>query len=195
LALLEKAKRVIAVDLDPRQAEFAQQRISMLGDNSIDDFLNYNVDGLDKYEEEARVERDAYFSKERLERIRQKLGQFEIVKGDVRNVLRKGLHTKCYFSNAIGYMITERFPEKTALLYSAACSDLEIALSRNGKLAYVSNADDIEEARKSALIQNPRYFPSGVPREWPSVEISRKLTKKARNNENFWAPAVYRRKA
>lgn len=196
LALLEKAKRVIAVDLDPQQTEFVQQRISMLGDNSIDAFLNYKVDGLDKYEEDARAARDAYFLETgRLERIRGKLRQFEIVRDDIITVLRKGLHTKCYFSNAIGYLITEPFPEKTALLYTAACGDLEAALSRNGVLAYVSNADEIESAKWSAENMEKRFFPNGVPRQWPSVEIDEELTEKATQHEHFWEPAVYRRKA
>lgn len=195
LALLEKAKKVIGIDLDPQQIEFAQERIAMLREGRFDAFLNEGVDGLDKYEEEARVDRDAYFSKERLERIRSRLGNFEIVKGDIINILRKGLHTKCYFSNAIGYMITEPFPEKTAMLYSAACGDLEAALSRNGVLAYVSNADDIEETRISAALQDPIYFPNGVPKQWPSVEIDKKLTEKVMQHEHFWKPAVYRRTA
>lgn len=196
LILLEKAKNVIGVDLDPQQVEFAQKKVAMLREGRFDAFLNEGVDGLDKYEEEARAARDAYFLENgRLERIRSKLGNFEIVKDDIITVLRKGLHTKCYFSNAIGYMITEPFPEKTALLYSAACSDLETALSRNGVLAYVSNADDIEEARISALIQDPRYFPNGIPRQWPSVEIDKELTKKVTQHEHFWKPAVYRRAA
>lgn len=195
LALLEKAEKVIAVDLDSQQIEFAQQRISMLGDNDISAFLTYKVDGLDRYEEDARIARDAYFSKERLEIIRGKLRQFEIVKDDIITVLRKGLHTKCYLSNEIGYMITEAFPEKTALLYLSACGDLEAALSRNGELAYVSNADEVEAAKWSAEAQKKIFFPGGVPKEWPSVEISREHTEKARIHEHFWEPAVYRRKA
>lgn len=196
LALLEKAKKVIAVDLDPQQVDFARRRIAMLREGRFDAFLNEGIDGLDKYEDDARVQRDAYFlAPGRLERIRQKLGQLEIVKADIITILRKGLHTKCYFSNTIGYMLTERFPENTAGMFLSSCSALEAALGRDGALAYASNSDEIEGARWSALIQESRFFPNGVPKQWPCAMIIDELTEKARQREHFWEPAVYRRAA
>lgn len=173
-AMLEHAGNILAVDTNLEQVEYALERKRFLEEKRFYEFLNY-LSGIGDDDYPAyKPSRDAYFTPERMERIRQKLGRMEIMEDNIFDTKGEERFSRIYLSNASGYGNTERNLARAAMLL------------KKGGLLYMTSGNGIIEILRD---ENPNYL--------ECLEKDIGLTKIA-NGFNVglpWAPSVYRRRA
>ncbi len=175
-ALLEHAKTVVAVDINPIQLGFARQRCEALRQGNYKAFLDAAFTaGLAESSKPFRVcsdyaDRDAYFQKPgRMKAIRKKLSELEIcgpadiVRFALQNANRG--FTKVYLSNA--------YDESTEAL-SRALQSIQTVLPA-GSLIYVART---------------LLSPFGLPNR---LILDAQLTPACGPNRHEWQPQVYRK--
>jgi hypothetical protein len=208
-ALLEIAGRVIVADSNSSQIELIRKRAKLLQDEDYQRFLNVeevgSADGCFSGEHMPQMiqankkRRYIYFSSEgRLEMIRKNLGNLEIREPvDIIEVSKSTEHNKIYLSNILGF--GELFCDVTVL------KDIAQHLPQNG-LVYVANHNDLCERRADVLYkkltgQKKEYLrkmedwfaipkPDFLP---PELILDMDFTRRARMDERFWDPGVYRK--
>ena len=165
LALLEYVDRVIAFDKDTEALDEARLSIDLISRGQYDKFLE-DVP-LYTFNQE-------YFSIEgRLDRIRAKLGNLEIIEGDIFE-RESDPANKIYLSNALTFF---------GAVNGSVTDSLRkiIRFLPPGGLLYVS------DGRKMRLEElGYRGMPEGL-------EVCPDLTEAAKRVEQFWDPKVFRR--
>ena len=167
LAILETASEVHAIDSNPKQIEIANYGIRCLERSKFKKFLssaNKSGQGID---------REPYFTIERLLRIQRNLHRLNLYVADLRSLpdsITKRVYSKIYLSNAFGYGM-DRLEEK---IVSTAQTLVDI-LSKRG-LIYVATT-------------------YGFFNKIPSMATDTQLTQKARSHYNRLTgpPSVYRK--
>jgi SAM-dependent methyltransferase len=143
-ALLEYAKKVVAVDIKQSQVSFIEQQAKSLAKGDYESFFMRRFDsGLHTFEDLIYVEKICgtnYFDAEKLEKIHGKMRSFRVIEGDVLDICGKNFN-KIYLSNALkgsrnelmGKLekIGESLPEG-GLAYAANGRILKYALHRSG---------------------------------------------------------------
>lgn len=88
-SMLEFGARVLAVDKNPEQVSFIEQKVQSIQNRDYSSFLNRPITAY-------------YFDREMLELIRNNLSQLEVVEGDIIDVCQERQpFTKIYLSNAV----------------------------------------------------------------------------------------------
>jgi len=171
-AAVEHANSVLAVDNNKLQVEYAQERASLLATGNIEGFLHLG-DCTSGYSWIGKKKVVAYFSTERLEIIKQRLGRLEIkhVK-DFMDEIKEGKFSKAYLSNIISYSKSRiNVSERKAYVEKIA------SMLKNPGLVYITDGGVINTY------------------ECPAITADEALTEKARLLETKWRPVVVRRRA
>ncbi|MFH1066067.1 MAG: hypothetical protein V1734_06175 [Nanoarchaeota archaeon] len=176
IAMAEYANSVTAYDLNPGQVQHARYKIRLINQGRFDEFINAG----NLWSKTKKARRDAYFGVSgRLERIREKAEQIKLKAGKLR-APKKGLFSKAYLSNILGYGMAEAPWLRTRLFLGRLAKRL-----RAPGLIYIANGDRID---RQFLFQMD-YIPG-------NLMIDEKLTKQARDIEiKWWQPLVLMRKA
>ena len=194
-ALLENAATVYVVDNSKSQLDYIRRRTRLLANGNFRRFLEdpktlgscslFNTGVSEK----VKKERNSYFSRERLGRIRAKVENLRVLGPmELTRAIRfmPGL-TRLYLSNALEYgKKLQEFSADSALR----------SIARNlqpGSLIYVSNHDDLER-KHGEFNRNHRWYSPIQPFLPPTLAIDQELTQKARDYQaGRWHPGVYRR--
>ncbi|MFA5888516.1 MAG: hypothetical protein WC852_07445 [Candidatus Nanoarchaeia archaeon] len=175
-ALLEDAKSVAAVDIDPQQIGYAIERQKALKQGDISKFLSGErmLDGL-------IGRRNAYFlEKGRLERIKEKIGSLELKAGDLMQMPEeRDRFSKIYLSNVLEYVLDE----------TSEC--------KNICLVYLESAAKMLRKPGIICITSIMPHPDAIKEIIPAnLVIDEKLTAKARGYDaSLFVPTVLRRTA
>ncbi len=184
-AILEFARRVIAIDTETAQLEFMKKRFEALKEGDYERFLqeetNSIMDCLDyRRKEQAetyKASRRKYFlENERLGKIRDKIGSITFEYGDILKIARtRRDFSKIYLSNTLGWdnlPYEDWEPDTIEIL-----REISINLRKNG-LIYISNFHK----------KNDTKFPN-------ELKIDEDLTKKVQELEkDSWChPCVLRK--
>jgi hypothetical protein len=106
-AMLDVAKGVIAVDSTPVQVRYIEQRRKQLSKGDFKNFMNpeggisdgfYKGDHSNEWHYDLLRRRDSFFTPERLERIRAKANNIEVLNADITDVRAK--YSRIYATNA-----------------------------------------------------------------------------------------------
>lgn len=185
-AMLEKASQVSVSDIRKVQLELVKSRMELLDAGKFQEFLYPDKElSFGSYEDEYLLclsQRQKYFSQERLEIIRSKLGNLRILKEGPIAFAESGKHfTKLYLSNIFD---ADDFNSQRLKEY---VQKLEIA-----GLMYVVNFNGGEYSLSRFAI----HLFSRIPR---GLKIERNLSRIARDSEREqanifnWKPTIYRR--
>ncbi len=200
-ALLEGASRVITVDYNSQQIDYISERMRSLRDSDFDGFLRVSKEGTkdanlgERSFEKSLERRNRYFRQgKRLEKIRGRLGNLELVKGDIFQVTRDRTgFNKLYLSNAIGHRLNhdsrkgEQYTETSKVV-----SQVSQNLPPHG-LVYVSDHEELTSLfrfwsglpKLSSLALREDILP-------PELKLERELTSRAQKEDRgIWVPAVY----
>ncbi|MFA5887971.1 MAG: hypothetical protein WC852_04650 [Candidatus Nanoarchaeia archaeon] len=171
-AMIEYANSVLAVDNNPAQVKFALERKALLEAGNFYGFLEHlaGTGTKDYLMEIHKLDRDAYFTPERMESIRRNLDKLEIWEGDIFR--QEGKFSRIYLSNVLRY--TKKGKAKRGIRKLAG------TLEKKGVL-YIADQFDIHREG------NTKGFESFEEDEALSAEAY-KLHWHA-----MWRPAVYRR--
>lgn len=203
LALLERAAKVIAVDINPVQIELLKKRLELLKKGDYNGFLSIEERGeadgcfsghyMEPLEQANRKFREKYFM-DRFGILAKKIGNLEVLEPmDVLRAIQERSFSKAYLSNVLGF---ESSLSSRNLLYA-----LSERLPING-LVYVSNHDDLVRDRSQEIIggnkQKEKSFIGifDIPEAnfLPSnMTVDGGLTRLARSREGMWRPAIYRK--
>jgi len=206
-ALLEKAKRVLVVDLNPSQIDYIQRRVKLLQDEDYKGFLEIpeceDGDGWGKsYRTHLKKElvlRNWYFTcekREKLDRIRENLSNLCIARMSVFEIPdAEGIFSKIYLSNALGY---KGLQGESVNDYGDAQNIMEqirkvcTYLQCNG-LIYMSG-NDVKITLGSQKL--PKEF--GLELDEDLTALARELEHECTlpnkgDKEKNWVPAVYRK--
>jgi len=214
-AILEFAKKVVAVDKSKDQVDFIRQKVEFLRERDYDGFLGIVLfdarDYADPMSEEAKERMQLekvrrYFTEDprRLERIRNNLQNLEIrCENIIDSVKEPSAYTKVYLSNSNLFL---RQPKGIMQTYfSSVAANLPI-----GAIIYLANHDMLlGKAETDGLIpqgSNPFHkppkimvFQEGLDLDVsgylpPELVIDRRLSMGAREyGEMPWIPVVYRK--
>src|SRR3989344_155277 len=170
LALLEKARKVIAVDNYPIQIMWTRDRLNLLRAKEYEQFLNTRNSPENRY----AGERDAYFSKFGfLDRIRDRLGDLEIINVDIYDSICSYHNlTKVYLSNAIKRWDANYFFKE----FSTSI--------RIGGIVYATNHD----------LFRPGFLPSNFIMERNATRRARRFERSnCFNPKDPWIPGIYKK--
>lgn len=167
-ALLEYAKKVLAVDREPFQVKYMNQMIEFIRNGDYESFLKSHTDWI-WYEREIIEEESFptnYLNPERIERVRKKLDSLKVREGDIFDVIgqEEGFN-KVYLSNMGG----SKFSPYFCRLIKGVSDKLP-----SGGLIYISSG---KEKGKSMDI-------------CPELVVDEHLSYLAREK---WLPAVFRK--
>ena len=176
-AMLEKAK-VIGVDNQRLQIQFANERLEMLRSGDYQRFL-FPVMPQGELQEYEFEQRNSYFQENgRLDRIRDNIENIRFVETDIFDALKteQGI-SKVYLSNALGYGPCPDIRSKITMLVESVPKD---------GLVYIANAERISS------ILNPRQCSPNYDLHSRLV-MDKELSKAARDHELDWTPIVFRK--
>jgi len=204
LAILEKAEKVIAIDMNPAQIDLVKRRIELLKRRDYSGFLDAEERGeadgwvsghyMEPLVQANRKARERYFTENRrIEAVARKLGRLEVLEPiSFLEAVQKNQFSKAYLSNILGCGNSLSLDDK---LLSVLSEKLPI----NG-LVYVSNHDDLVRHMARGIINDKKkepllgIFDTPEPDFLPSnMVMDQDLTRLARRNKGLWRPAVYRR--
>ncbi len=151
IALLEKSDSVHCVDIEEDQIQYGMFLKDLIEKGKFDEFLgqmNRTDDFADVYKAEY-VLRNGYFSSdnERLDRIREKVKNLTLEKGDISDAIKRGGFNKAYLSNVVGCFGTGY----DLLVKLMNVLDEKIP---EGGLVYASNKRAFEGFRQEAIKKN-----------------------------------------
>ncbi|MDD4878177.1 MAG: hypothetical protein PHO02_04020 [Candidatus Nanoarchaeia archaeon] len=176
-AMLEYADSVVAIDSKPGQLAYAQKQKELLAEGNIQKFLTRKATIQSPTLRRRIADVKDYFNEPgRIGKIREKLGNLRIEKGDIFADLPESQFSRIYLSNVLRYVPYNEFCVDKLLL-------LAEKLKPNG-LLYITDERDL-------------YRESLTPLEI-KMEKDDELTRIAKKEEKkigVWAPVVYRRKA
>lgn len=220
-AFLEYAAHVKAVDINPNQIKYMQQKARALRAGDYEEFLRIETaDYIGNYGSHlAKFDRDRrkkYFVGDdplRLAKIRGNLDNLVIAEpADIIEVAQtESGYTKTYLSNVIGYRDAESYIGFTPILRGIARNlplDGLIYVANHGefldRMRNVSTLQDFGDTYVDSKINNPKkLYPQLVLYRDRDLQdnsflplelvVDRDLSAKARRGEGLWKPAVYRR--
>ena len=168
-AILELAKRVVAIDKNSKQLELAEERRDMIKEGDFKFFWNNHLYLADKDKRKSVFnKRKLYFNKERLRRIKNNIDNLSFLNEDIfyigNNGNNLGSFTKIYLSNAQGVI-----------------ENILSLIPLGGLIYYSFNEKEYPESddeKHSKIISRPLF-------------LKEELTEKARMYENRWYPLVY----
>lgn len=164
-AMLEYAKRIVAMDHGPEQVDYAQKQKKLISEGKFKQFL---ARGLLIQKSVADM-REYFKVPGRLERIRKRLKYLSIRDGDIFRDSPGNKFSRIYLSNALGHLNLDESPELSLML-------IIDRLKPNG-LLYVTEEKDM---------------PSDP---FSRIEEDIELTELARDYQpKRWMPVIYRRR-
>lgn len=200
LAMLEYARKVLAVDFTISQIEFTFEQINLIKKGDYDGFLSNRGRG-----------NDAYFTKERLDCIREKLPNLGIMKGDILKACTSEIgFNKAYLSNILdnpverntfnllkrdlsvvnmnipngglvyvtdGYLLRKRFLNKNYTLKNGRLEKFtnNTGLTIDKELSILANELETSHLSWKPLVLKKVGEPSKIPTNHPSPDSTTKL--------------------
>lgn len=189
LALLEHSQSVSVFDLSERQREIIERKTELIRDGRYKDFLFFGMDeSPNRFYEFLMMKRRRYFTEERLEKIRSKLGNLTLLPyTDLSDIFQgNNMFTRAYLSNmlneknlrdkgkleALGYISERILP--LGLIY----------VSNHSELLHGSNGNRLEDRND---LDNFEFLPS-------NLRLDQRLSRLARKHPNgIWKPAIYKK--
>jgi hypothetical protein len=176
-AMLEYAGSVVAMDSHSGQIAYAQKQKELLAEGNIKKFLARKATTPSSTLRQRILQVQDYFNEDgRIGKIRERLENLRIEKGNIFADLPQNQFSRIYLSNALRYVQYNELRTDKLLL-------LAEKLKPNG-LLYITDKRDL-------------YGESLTPLEM-KMEKDAELTRAAKEEEKkmgVWAPVVYRRKA
>lgn len=187
-AILEHSG-VIAVDKNPEQVKFIQERAKALESNNYEGFFSEDKRGSGEiihFLKRLRESRRNYFDEERLRKIQGRLQYLKLYNGDIFEVAEKEEFTKVYLSNTLSYERPGTDEIKKNL-------DLVALRLPEGGLVYVADHDFLASMFVRFVSREKNDDLKITSFLSPYLTLDEELTLKAREYEDVWRPAVYRK--
>jgi hypothetical protein len=109
-SLLESGARVVAVDTNYSQVDYAKWRARLLEDERFEKFVKTSFEGEKDYPSDIQKEkRNGYFDVFRLKRIRANLHRLSIKKMDIKHAVFEFYHNHLYLSNVLSHIVDKNF--------------------------------------------------------------------------------------
>lgn len=187
-AIAEHAGLVDALDISPKQLDYALEKKAFLEHGFFEEFSSYSMPGI-IMEDCPRYHQKYFQDMERLKRIQAKCGRINLNVGSILDLPEEGKFSKVYLSNVIGYQgqSTEGYVEFLAKLAER--------LRKPGYI-YAIAADNQYRVMHSGKHNTWGMPIGGYETKWfitalpDSLKTNVELTRKAQRLEHKWLPVV-----